>query len=127
MAQSVAGYGLNCLGSAGIKIFLFVTMSRGYEANPASCQMDTRGSFSKWPEHEADHSAVTSIKIKNVWHYITVHPYAFMAWCCTKHRDKFQFEVILVFLNRNPLFSSCSPSFVDSNYFPHPHDTYQAV
>jgi hypothetical protein len=72
----------------------------------------------KWLEFEGDHSTVTSIKIKNVRYYVSLHPYMSWwhgAWLSTG--DKFHSEIILVFLNRNLLFSSYSPSFVHSNYF----------
>jgi hypothetical protein len=48
------------------------------------------------PGHEADHSPVPSVKVKNVHSYTSTLPfifinyakeYTFVAWCSIKHRD----------------------------------------
>jgi hypothetical protein len=32
------------------------------------------------------------LKFKKQWSYTSIPPYVFIAWCSTKHRDKFNFE-----------------------------------
>jgi hypothetical protein len=53
------------------------------------------GVLSPWveqPECEADHSTLSSAKVKNTWIY-TSTPYDFTAWCLFKHRDNFTFHL----------------------------------
>jgi hypothetical protein len=40
---------------------------------------------------EAEHSPSSRAEVKNMWKYTIIPPYAFMAWCLIKHRDKFTF------------------------------------
>jgi hypothetical protein len=44
---------------------------------------------------EADHSPPTSDEVKKMWIYTSTPPYAFMAQCLIKHRDKFTFILLL--------------------------------
>jgi hypothetical protein len=41
----------------------------------------------KRPGSVADHSPLSSTKVKNAWNYTSTPPYVFMAWCLVKHRD----------------------------------------
>jgi hypothetical protein len=36
--------------------------------------------------HEAQHSLLSSAKVKNAWNYTSMPPYAFMEWYLIKHR-----------------------------------------
>ena len=45
----------------------------------------------KWLQHEDDLSASPSVRVKNVWSNMSTPPYAFLALCLIKHRDKFNF------------------------------------
>jgi hypothetical protein len=69
-------------------------------AQQASYQMGTGGSFPgvKWPGCEADHSHISSAKVKNAWSYNSSSPYVFMAWCLVKHRDNFTFTFIELYV-----------------------------
>jgi hypothetical protein len=74
----VAGCGPNDLGSAGSRIFYFITMSRDDMKPiqpPVEWVPEVLSPELKWLEHEGDHSAVTSIKIKNVCHYVSLSPF----------------------------------------------------
>jgi hypothetical protein len=44
----------------------------------------------KQPGHEADHSTLSSAKVKNACSYTSTPPYI-MVWCLVKHRDNFTF------------------------------------
>jgi len=43
----------------------------------------------KQPRHEVNHSPLCSVKVKNVWNYVSISYYGLMAWCLVKHRDNF--------------------------------------
>jgi hypothetical protein len=50
-----------------------------------------RGSFPgvKRSGREADHSPPSNAEFKNVWSYISIHPYVFMSWYLVKQKDNF--------------------------------------
>jgi hypothetical protein len=45
----------------------------------------------KWPGRDADHSPLSSAKVKNAWSYKSTPQYVFMACCLVKHKDNFAF------------------------------------
>jgi hypothetical protein len=51
-------------------------VQNGSGAHPASCPMDTRGSFRgvKLPGRESDHSSPSSAEVKNAWSYTSTLP-----------------------------------------------------
>jgi hypothetical protein len=72
-------------------------VQNGSGAQPASCPMDTRGSFPgvRRPGREADHSPSSSAEVKYAWNYTPTPQYVFMARCLVKHRDIFTFLPLL--------------------------------
>jgi hypothetical protein len=74
----------------GLRIFLFITMSKpALEPTQSPIQL-VPGALSlrvKRPELKADHLPPPSAEVKNAWSYISTPQYAFMAWCLIKHRD----------------------------------------
>jgi hypothetical protein len=44
--------------------------------------------------HEADHSSLSSAKVKNVWSFTSTPPTVFTAWCLIKHRAHFAFYLV---------------------------------
>jgi hypothetical protein len=90
------GYGLDDRGSipvGGIMgFFLFVAASRPalWPTQPHT-QWVTGALFAgvKRSKREADHSLPSSAEVKNVWSYVSTHPYVFVAWYLIKRRDVF--------------------------------------
>jgi hypothetical protein len=78
----------------GLGIFFFSTVSRPALGPTQPPIQWVLGSFSPGLKQlgcEADHSPISSAKVKNVWHYTSTPQYVFMAWCLVKHRDSFNF------------------------------------
>jgi len=44
-----------------------------------------QGHFTKWPEHEADHSTLSRAK-NNKWSYTTIPPHTFIMWSLINHK-----------------------------------------
>jgi hypothetical protein len=87
------GYGLNDWGSrvqflvGSGKYSLHHCIQNGSGAHPASCPVGTSALSLgvKWPGHEADHSPLSSAKVKRMCGAIPpFSQYAFMAWCLVK-------------------------------------------
>jgi hypothetical protein len=51
----------------------------------------------KWPGCEADHSPLSSAKVKNAWSYTSTPQYVFMLLCLVKHRDNFTFTFSMIY------------------------------
>jgi hypothetical protein len=64
------------------EILLF-SKPTGPEVHKATYLM-FQGHFTKWPEHEADHS--TPFRAKNKWSYTTIPPHAFTVWSLINQR-----------------------------------------
>jgi hypothetical protein len=80
----------------GLGIFLFTTASRtALRPTQPPIQWVPGALFLrvKRPEREADHLSPSSAEVMNVWAYISIPQYAFMAWCSAeiKHRGNFSF------------------------------------
>jgi hypothetical protein len=58
----------------------------------------------KWLGHEADHSPLSSAKVKNVCSYTSSPPYVFMMWSLVKHRDNFTFTLKFYYPSQQMLF-----------------------
>jgi len=77
-------------------IFLFTSVHTGSGAHPASYPMGIGCSLPviKRPGREADHSAQSSGRVKNVWSYTSTQPYVIkgyvlMVQYLVKHRHNF--------------------------------------
>jgi hypothetical protein len=44
-----------------------------------------------WHEHKADHSPLSSAKVKKSCSYTSIIQYVFMVWCLIKHSNNFIF------------------------------------
>jgi hypothetical protein len=78
----------------GLRIFLFITMSRmvlGPTQPPIQWMPGSLSLGVKWLRHEADHSPPSSAEVKNASSYISTPQYIFMASCLVKHRDNITF------------------------------------
>jgi hypothetical protein len=67
-------------------ISLLHCVQTGSGAHPASSSNRTESSFSKGKAavHEADHSLLCSVEVKNAWSYTSIPPYIFIARCLVK-------------------------------------------
>jgi hypothetical protein len=80
----------------GPGIFLFTTMSRlalWPAQPPIQWILEAVSLGVNWLGHEADHSPLSSAKVKKAWSYTSTPPYVFIAWCLVKHRDNFTFNL----------------------------------
>jgi hypothetical protein len=80
-----------------LRIFLFATASRPALGPTQPSIQWVAGDISpgvKRPGREADHSSLSSAKVKNAWSYTSTSPYAFMAWCLVKHRDNVRYVTL---------------------------------
>jgi hypothetical protein len=75
----------------GVRNFSLHCVQTGSLAHPASYPVGTGGYIPevKLPGREADHSPLSSDKVKNTLSYISTPPYAFTAWCLVNQRDNF--------------------------------------
>jgi hypothetical protein len=89
-----------------------ITSSRlALGAHPVSYPIAT---LVKRQGHKADHSASTSVEIKNTWIYTSTPPYTFMAYCLVKHRDSFVLMLPLIEQNSGFNLNSFLTVFVRS-------------
>jgi hypothetical protein len=96
VAQSIQwlDYGLYDRGSiagTGKGNFLHHRVQTGSEAHAFSYPVGTGGSSArlKQSERKAVQSSPPSADVKKEWSYTSTPPYAFMAWCLVKFKDKF--------------------------------------